>query len=238
MLSEFYINHFLRRENLPNLRSAIFFAELLDVSALEGMKTCLHPLELERYSRYTSEVRSKSYLLGRYCAKKAIGRFGNITDLNYIHIESGIFRQPVVQSPYSLNVSLSISHSDNSGIAIAYPESHPMSIDIEGIEEEKAATINDQLTGKEKEFIQAIQERPALMNTILWTSKECLGKVLKTGLTTHLEIFEIDSVKISAEGVFTCTFKNFVQYHTCSMVYKEKVITVLAPKKTQMSFLL
>ncbi len=232
-MNEFFLFISMKRDNFTDLNSSIYYAELDDDSETESLKPFLHQEELKRYNSYTSDIRKQSYLLGRYCAKKALQKHCNISIPSSIWIEPGVFNQPVIKAPFIGEIKVSISHSGKAAIAAAYNESHPMSVDIEQIDTSNRESIYSQLTDREKSIIQLSGEgNTDIFLTSLWTSKECLGKVLTTGLTCGLKLFEIDKILINEEKIIECTFNNFIQYKTSSIVYKDKLITILIPKRT------
>jgi 4'-phosphopantetheinyl transferase len=213
--------------------SSFAFIEDCSLLRLKEVESALHPLEYKRYELFTSDVRKVSYLLGRYCAKKAIASLFEIKHLNYIHIDSGVFNQPVIKEPNIPNILVSISHDGLSAIALAYPEEHPMGIDIETLDEEKTDEIQEHLTQQEVNLSRGLNCDNVTFNTILWTAKESLSKVLKTGLTASLSILEINTLEVNLQGYYRCTFKNFYQYQTISMIYNDKIITMIFPRYTK-----
>lgn len=95
---------------------------------------------------------------------------------------NSIFDFPVIIHPNIHNTNVSIAHTNHSAVAVAFPETHPVGIDIEDICDERSQTISTQLTDSEKSLRTNLSISEALFNTILWTAKESLSKVLKTGL--------------------------------------------------------
>ena len=59
-----------------------------------------------------------SYLIGRYCAKQALNQQFHGTKMSDILISSGVLGQPIVHSLQLMTVS--IAHSQNLGIALAF----------------------------------------------------------------------------------------------------------------------
>ncbi|MUL33895.1 4'-phosphopantetheinyl transferase family protein [Priestia megaterium] len=194
----------------------------------------LHTKELDYYLKLTYEKRVKSYLAGRYAAKKAISSFVQEENLDQILIEQGIFHQPIIVYPNANNLQVSITHCDDLGAAIAFPEALPMGIDIERISIERKAILRSQMTEREKDIIKSFPYSEEVMLTLLWTAKESLSKILKTGLTIPLEILEVNMLEIKGNTVLGY-FNNLFQYCVSSWVFDEYVCSIAYPKNTLLS---
>lgn len=158
-------------------------------------KNFLHPQEFSILREMISEKRMHSYLLGRYAAKQALTQDAESISPTDIFIKSGIFQQPVIyhlQTKEKMQVS--ISHCGERAVALAFPETHPMGIDLEHSNKKYNAVIERQLTSQERNLLKAITNvnyTPETYYMILWTLKEALSKVLRTGLTAYFDIYEI-----------------------------------------------
>ncbi|WP_025025491.1 4'-phosphopantetheinyl transferase family protein [Caldalkalibacillus mannanilyticus] len=196
----------------------------------------LHPTELEYFQTLKHERRKKSYLLGRLAAKKAIGELAERKDLSSIHIQSGIFTQPIITSPVLQNVQVSIAHSEDYGVAIAFPEEHPMGIDIEEVDEEKKDVLAEQLTESEKQMIKVTDGTDIEKMTVLWTVKEAISKILKTGLMTPLAVYELSKIEKEGAHTYKSFYTNFGQYKAVSYVLHGFAYTLAYPKNTEIDF--
>lgn len=224
----------LLRENNVEYNSAFFYIDDCSQLSIDELEDCLHPIEKKRYSSFKSDVRQLSFALGRFCAKKAIGYTNNIHQLSEIHIDSGIFNQPIIKEPNLPNIRVSIAHDGLSAVAISYPEEHPMGVDIESIDDEKSEAVEEQLTDFERKLIKKLSTDTKTLNMIFWTAKESLSKVLKTGLMVPLSIFELDNIELLG-SFYRGTFTNFYQYQFYSCIHHNKVISILLPRKTRLS---
>jgi 4'-phosphopantetheinyl transferase len=195
-----------------------------------GYHSLLHPEELEYLESLKYPVRRKSYLLGRISAKKALSQI-TPQPSSSIFIDKGVFQFPVVNYIEQKNIQVSISHCNEFGIALAFPEIHPLGIDIERIDDNKIKTIQSQLTQKEILLLDSNNLPPNIFYTILWTIKESLSKILKTGLTLDFNFFEIAGLKQSGQ-IWECTFTNFIQYKAISFYIDEYIISIVLPKNT------
>lgn len=205
-----------------------------DVQSYYEQKPFLHPKELEYYNELKFERRKNSYLLGRYTAKKAISAYTEEENLQKISVLKGILNQPIATCPNNGNVQISITHCDDFGAAVAFPESIPMGIDVEKIEPEKKAVIESEVTCNEKKLIRNIPFDYCSSLTLLWTVKESISKVLKTGLMTPFSIYEINSIETKNNFV-VCYFKNFWQYCTISFKVNNYMCSIAYPRHTEIS---
>ncbi|NRS16251.1 4'-phosphopantetheinyl transferase superfamily protein [Brevibacillus sp. HB1.4B] len=194
----------------------------------------LHPKEFEYYFQLEYERRVKSYLTGRYVAKRAVSFLVGDESLERICIEQGIFHQPVVNLPNATNVQVSITHCDDLAAGIAFSEELPMGIDMERISVDRNKVLETQMTVKESSLFSCLPYSYETTLTLFWTVKEALSKILKTGLTTSFHIYEISQVE-ARDGVVYSLFENFPQYRTASFILGDYVCSITYPKKTEWS---
>lgn len=141
----------------------------------KGLVQYLHAQEYNYYNILKFEKRIRSYLMGRFVAKQAVAALIGEKNLTNIFIHSGIFTQPIVVSSKQ-NIQVSITHCDDFGAALAFPEAHPMGIDIEKINPNKRNVLERQITGGEKERISSCSLSYETGLTLLWTAKEALSE--------------------------------------------------------------
>jgi 4'-phosphopantetheinyl transferase len=194
----------------------------------------LHPQERNYYDTLAFEKRIRSYLLGRLVAKQAVSALTGENFLNNINIQYGIFKQPIVVFTKQ-NIQVSITHCDDFGAALAFPEAHPMGIDIEKINPHTADVLKSQITEAEEELIHSSVLSYELGHTLLWTAKEALSKVLKTGLMTPFEVFEIVKIELHDHYIL-CYYKNFAQYKVISFTIANYMCSIAHPLKSKLSF--
>lgn len=187
-------------------------------------------LESQKYQKRRIE-----YKLGRYIAKKSVSHFYKDTKLNQISIERGIFNQPVLYCPNNVkNIQVSISHTNNIAVSIAFPEEHPLGVDIEKVSDTTVEALKAKMLYKEMDLLQSVQmdKNPGL--TMLWTVKESLSKVMKTGLTVPLSIYAVKKMN-RVENGYICEFDHFIQYKTFSWIIDHYICTICLPKNTSFS---
>jgi 4'-phosphopantetheinyl transferase len=195
----------------------------------------LHPKELAYLATLTFEKRQASYLLGRFLAKLAVTKQTDIP-LHEIFIDFGIFQYPVVYHAGNEKIQVSISHCNQYGIALAFPETHPLGVDLEIIAPDKNSIIETQLTGEEKYLLATLHHSTsstAELYTLFWTIKEALSKTLRTGLMSPVEIYAIKSVK-KENHYWLSEFKNFGQYQALSFPLRPFICSIVYPKNMQM----
>jgi len=171
----------------------------------------LHPNEVIYYRSLQFQKRKIDFLLGRFAAKRALEHFLCGCDYSRIEIFSGVFHQPIVRSPSTDRLSVSISHSNGIAMALAYSDAHPMGIDVEVIIPSRITVLASEMTAREKEFLDANREERLNCYTHAWTAKEAVSKALRCGLACPFEILEISCLK-KAGPVREGRFVNFAQY--------------------------
>lgn len=196
----------------------------------------LHPEELETFRAAKAERRKISYLLGRYTGKIALGQcLGPGFEASRTLIASGIFNQPVVHCQGMRTPGVSISHSDRLVCSLAYPEEHPMAIDVEEIDEARTRVMMTQIGSEEAALAQSVCPSADMAATVIWTAKEALSKALRCGMTCPYELLQICGFEVS-EGFYTGRFQNFAQYKFQSWRRNDSIITIVLPKRTVMDF--
>ncbi|WP_165792004.1 4'-phosphopantetheinyl transferase family protein [Desulfocucumis palustris] len=156
-------------------------------------------------------------------------------NLKKILIQQGIFNQPVNCYYNTGNIQVSIAHSDELGAAIAFPEASPMGIDVEKIDPKKTEVLQSQITKEEFVLFKNLHLSCEKILTLLWSTKESLSKVLKTGLTIPFQIYEISAIEVYQNHVITY-FKNFRQYRTVSFTLGRYICSISYPKLLDLKF--
>jgi phosphopantetheinyl transferase len=232
-LEVIYIKTYIERINFHtnnvDYEVSICYCFVISFSHYENLIKFLHKKETGYYDNLKHEKRKKSYLIGRYSAKRAISVLTNVDDLQEILIQPGVFNQPIISYKRSIDAQVSITHSGDFGAAVAFPEALPMGIDIEKIDPGKKDVMESQITNREKSLIKGMSGPDEKMLTLLWSAKESLSKVLKTGLTIPFDIYEIESIK-HTQNCFIAFFKNFTQYKTLSFTLGQYMCSIAYPR--------
>lgn len=92
------------------------------------------------------------------------------------------------------------SHVDQLAVAIAFPERHPMGIDVEIVFPSNTDFLSSQFEKSELNLLSYLPLQKQEGLTLLWSAKEALSKVLKTGFTVPLKVFSIEKVENFGDG--------------------------------------
>jgi len=202
-----------------------------DQAKMQNMEKAMTGSEVTYYQDLKHEVRRKSYVLGRYAAKRAVAGLSGVSDLSTIEIKKGILEQPVVYLPNAKDsYGVSISHVDNLAAALSFPLTHPCALDLEIFDSEAATSVTTVLTAHERTLTDTGDQDPLITNTILWTAKEAVCKVTQVGLTTPPEILEIRDLELTSENQYSIRYTNFFQYRCHVWLLSGVVVAVVIPK--------
>ncbi|MDX6191617.1 4'-phosphopantetheinyl transferase superfamily protein [Flavobacterium sp. Fl-318] len=220
----------LVRENSEHIAGyTIVKKELTD---LNGYLEVLHPDEITYLNALKFNRRKSSYLLGRISAKSALGKIiPTKTVMSSFKVGFGVFQFPVIEQLSCSGFQVSITHCDAIGISIAYPEAHPIGVDIEKINPEKVDSMINMFTQQEITLTNSYLNDKASAYTLLWTVKESLSKILKTGMMIDFNYLELDSLDYK-NGLYSASFKNFRQYKSFSIVLDSYIVSITCPKRT------
>jgi phosphopantetheinyl transferase len=205
------------------------FTQLTPEILLSAKEHFLQPGEITIYENLKSDRRRRSFLQGRFIAKQVVTAYVEEEKLTSIGIKPGVFNQPLVSYESSATPLISIAHSDSYAICLAFSDEHPMGIDLERIDSMAKVNIGSQMTRAEKTLNPGEDENT--FYTRLWSIKESLSKVLKTGLLIPLEILEVASLQVCA-GYTVSNFTNFPQYKALSFCWDNHTCSITLPRET------
>ncbi|SMO91447.1 Phosphopantetheinyl transferase [Melghirimyces algeriensis] len=215
-------------ESIPLFLGACYLASYQSLNS-EHYESYLHDAERSRLDSYAYERRKRSYLLGRLSAKSTVSAMTGIQDWDKIHIQNGIFHQPIVSGPSIHNVQVSISHCDHLGLSVSYPEKIMLGIDIEKMDQKSIRILQEHCTDHEKNLVFRLPHSSHLAFWMLWTLKESLSKAVKTGFTMPLEMLEIQEIE-ARENVFISTYTYFSQYQSITFQINNYLCSITYPK--------
>jgi phosphopantetheinyl transferase len=197
----------------------------LSLSALQlELHRFLHP---EERTTLTG-IAQHHYLSGRHAAKLAAFDFTGVAPAS-IRIRPGVFGQPVLTCPGHSNLQVSISHSGGHAMAVVFPESHPMAVDIEALDADR---FLPPLSPSEALLMASLPHSAEEQQLMLWTAREALSKVLRTGFTTDLELFNVKSVAVNGNFLIS-TFVHFLQYKAVSWMAGHMACSLVLPERSQ-----
>jgi 4'-phosphopantetheinyl transferase len=128
---------------------------------------------------------------------------------------------------------VSITHCDTVACAVAFPDEHPMAIDVEQVDAHRAAVMERELATREIQALEAAGCGAILARAVGWTAKEALSKVLRCGLTCPSSLLTTRSVT-AGEGRVFGEFENFAQYRFESWIRPGLVLTLVLPRRTRL----
>ena len=219
----------VRENSVHTVGYTIIKKELIDL--YEYVKV-LHLDEIAYLNSLKYDKRKSSYFLGRISAKSALTKIiPTKIAINSFKIGFGVFQFPIIEGLPCSGFQVSITHCDDIGISMAYPEAHPIGVDIEKINPEKVDSMISMFTPEEIILVNSVLNDKASAYTLLWTVKESLSKILKTGMMIDFKYLELESFNYK-NGLYIGHFKNFSQYKSFSIVLNSYVVSITCPKRT------
>lgn len=171
--------------------------------------------------------RREGWLTGRWAAKAALCRRAGVTEGSRFTILPGALDQPVVTGPEPGH-HVTLSHCGALAAAAAFPETHPMGVDVEAVGPRLTETLQDQFDPREVRLCRSSGMSQDEAYTVLWTAKESVAKALRTGLTTPLGLFAVGEIQ-ALPGRTVSRFPNFGQYRVVSIVAGGWALSVCLP---------
>ena len=183
----------LVRKDLQD-QAAISIITITDPTTFLTNATILHPQE-SKVSHTYHPNRKQTFMAGRLAAKTAIQALDpSLKNTKNILIKKGVFEFPVLINQTSPPLHISITHSSTTAIAIVTPQTHPCSLDLQTQKKSAHKAILKNCTQKELEELES-QNKIKTYNPIhLWSMKESLSKILKTGLMSPLTLYETKDI--------------------------------------------
>ena len=132
-------------------------------------------------------------------------------------------------------LDVTISHTKNYGIALAFSRKFVLGIDIEELDNENLDSLVKILDINEITILADIEKDLHKRLIILWVVKEALGKCLKTGINITLDILSVKYIK-EKDFYFEGEFCNFPQYKFIVFKYDSLYISIVFPKYIDFRF--
>ncbi|MFI8494448.1 4'-phosphopantetheinyl transferase family protein [Peribacillus butanolivorans] len=221
------IEYFMNRSNI--YKSFIKFYESTSVN-LEYADEIFNEQEWKYLNLQKGIKRIIEAKKSLYCGKIAIMEFLDIglSEIKNISLLKGVFGQPVIVNNLlpSINLGISITHTDKTFGILIFDQLHPMGIDIETKTKTDSEFLETYLTECEKKLIK--ESNGVLSKEIFFSAKESLSKILKTGLTSPLQIYEISKFDIKNNSI-SLFYENFTQYKSTVELVKDEIRSVTFP---------
>lgn len=226
----------LEREAQTDIACLSLVHESRYAALVENPSSILHPEELKYFQFLSALKRKKDFLLGRYAAKCALIELAPGVSQADIHIQPGVFQQPVVKGQGYEHLSVCITHSGHHAGAVVFPTGHPLGIDIEWHDDAHIETLSTQVNQQElpPTALSPFREHAEVARyTRAWTVKEALSKILKCGLTTPFSIFQITQDPVKETEIWTGGFEHFHQYRFISIATTNTSFSIVHPGRTK-----
>ncbi len=195
--------------------------------------TFLHHRELAYFLTLPTERRRQPYLLGRFAAKQALSARAGMDEPTRIEIAAGVFQQPVVRPGLPEPLGVTITHSSQLACAVAFPETHPMAIDVEDEHPDRTTTMASQILPAEFDRARLAWPQGAPHATMIWTAKEALSKILRCGLTVPLSLLAVSNLVQHADSAGG-EFEHFRQYRFETWRVGPTVMSIVVPRLSAM----
>lgn len=179
-----------------------------------------------RLGRAAHPRRRVSFLRGRAAAKDALaGLCGDRHAASCFEIVPGAFEQPVVLGPEP-NLGVSLSHTDSVAIAAAFPETHPLGVDVERIDPANETVLREYVASRELPGVSGID---AL--TLQWAVREALSKVLRGGLAVDFSMLALDAPQCGEDGILRVGFAHFAHLRAEAIAAHGHVFALVMPAR-------
>ncbi|KAF0174687.1 MAG: hypothetical protein FD161_3518 [Limisphaerales bacterium] len=150
-------------------------------------------------------------------------------------VRAGDLQSPPLASSAALDggckppaLAVSLSHVNGLGVAVAFPASERVGLDLELIDAKRAETVRKgvPLSAEEEAWLKetALPEAAALL--LLWTARESLGKALGCGLACKWETLATRQIETTGNGVFSGRFLHQPQFVCMSWIGSEAVMSL------------
>lgn len=200
---------------------------------LQNTANFWHPTEKSLWSQLNYKRRQKQFLVGRLSGKVAAAQYLGLSELKQVAILKGPFEQPILQMGCRLIPELTISHTDNIGVAAVANPGYRLGIDFESFSKERTQSLRSILPetlGRPS----ASQLPLATRDYIEWTSYESLSKVLGVGLTFPFKKFQPKQTQSPTPGVWLRNWHDFLQYQTLSFETNTGILSLTLPADTSL----
>jgi len=207
----------------------------------EDAENWLHPEELSLARRMSHDGRRTSYIAGRVAAKISLTRWLATDEPDRFWVRPGVFGQPFIDGTSAIGSGLghklpcvSIAHSEDASMAMAYHRAHPMGIDLAPIDEDAMPLLQAELTREELAVMAKLDLPECDAAQLLWSCKESLGKTLNTALMVPLPVFEVAEL-IEEPPFITIHYRNFEQFRTIACRNQTGWFTLTLPRETEIT---
>jgi hypothetical protein len=149
-------------------------------------------------------------------------------ELRSFEVMNGGNGEPVVLAPVNCGFSVSLSHVNGRGVAVAFPASARIGLDLELIDPKRAETVRKgvPLSAEEKRWLKTTSLPEATALLLLWTARESLGKALGCGLACKWETLALREVRPTDAARFSGSFLHHPSFQCASWVGPDAVLSL------------
>jgi phosphopantetheinyl transferase len=189
----------------------------------------LSPAEIAQRESMQFAPKRTAFSNGRLAAKRAIAALLEVEDLRRIEIANGVHGAPYIRIP-ACGLGVSLSHSGDAAVAIAFPRGAPIGIDLESVGHADALAVLPALQCSPAE--QAWRQETGLADdaacALLWSAREALGKALGTGIASPPGVLALGSLA-AIDGGWQCGYLNFPRFSCRVQLRGARVLALALP---------
>lgn len=174
----------------------------------------------QAYLSRLCEKKQLEFVRGRCAAKTAIAELesDNVAEVSILRGQRG---EPIVSGS---DCCVSISHSKNTAVALAFRSDANFGVDIEHVNAKFVKSLRRMTNAIVEHVPDNVREL-----TIAWTLKESLSKCLKTGLTIAFENLAFSEFHKSGE-IYTCCFSKYPLFLGKAILKNDVVLAIVGEK--------
>jgi phosphopantetheinyl transferase len=194
--------------------------------------------ELKQLAYFKSAIRDRTFRLGRRAVKRALAHLFSGVDASNWDVSPNVHGAPVVACLTNVQppIHVSISHTDRAAVGLVTSRLWPAAIDLEEVVPRNEALLLDYVTLSEKRFIESqLEVLPVVALTMLWSVKESLAKLLESGLSAQINVYETTDWTFDSEGRLSVKFINFSHVQACSASAKGHVLSISYPLPSEIT---
>ena len=161
----------------------------------------LGPRERECARRFAAPQRRATWRAGRWAAKRAVAECAALEPGRVEILPAADGAPEAWAGDERLPVSMSLSHRDGVAAAFATPDAYDAGCDVELVEPRCAGFAADWFTADERAAVEraAPNARDELVS-LIWSAKESVLKVLRTGLRVDTRSVEVSVMRDGFEA--------------------------------------
>jgi 4'-phosphopantetheinyl transferase len=189
----------------------------------------LHSDEISYFNAIRTEKRKKSFIMGRYACKIALSNLLKDPFMNDLDIVNGVFGQPFLRYHSNYVPEISITHASEYAFSIALEPGYNVAVDVEILLDSDIDRFESSLSCREKVLMKGISPAPDAASSVFWSSKEAVSKLIGTGFTAEMDIFELSGIVEIDDEIYCSRYKNFRKILCWSFIAGKMVLSVAMP---------